>query len=159
MIRVITKNKKLIGALTVSVVLFILWFSWMSLGASKANLMESKVKIGLSAGIQAIERDAPRIKIVGGGRYYIPDVGSNVPSDRYPGTPREEVYAVLLETLNQDTSTPFCKVSNIGLNTTSEINAQATVTFHVFLGIPKTIVVRESQPLPHFKNATGSGHY
>ena len=118
--------------------------------------METKVKEGLSLGIQVVERDAPRIKITNDGGYFVPDINGNLPSNVPINSSWQEAYKTLLVNLNQNRSIPLTKVSNVWLDSdyTKVIDAHATVKFEILFGITETINVSTSMPLPHFKNST-----
>lgn len=153
-----SKKKTLLTVIAVAV-LFVAWFSWMLITTAKTDSIESKVKQGLDSGIQSVERDAKRVQVTynGNGGYFVPNVNGDLQVTSALRSPSQEVYDVLLVSLNQDQSVPLIKVSNIGLDTdyTRFIDAHATVSFEVFPGIVKTMIVMESLPLPHFKYLTG----
>jgi hypothetical protein len=73
----LSRHKKLIALIVVGILIFIVWFCWMSMVTAKTNWMTNKVAGNLELGIQIIERDAPRIKVTNDGGYYEPDVNMN----------------------------------------------------------------------------------
>lgn len=153
-----SQQRTVVIVISAIIIVFIVWFSWMSMVTTKVRFMETKVKEGLSLGIQVIERDAPRIKITNDGGYFVPDINGNLPSNVPINSSWQEAYKTLLVNLNQNTSIPLTKVSNVWLDSdyTKVIDAHATVKFEILFGITETINVSTSMPLPHFKNSTGS---
>lgn len=153
-------SRKKLAAIFITTIIIVLiaWFSWMSMVTAKTRFMETKVQEGLTAGIQVVERDAPRIKITNDGGYFVPDVKGNLPSNVPVNSSWQEAYKTLLVNLNQNTTIPLAKVSNVSLDSDYQkvIDAHATVKFEVLFGITKTINVSTSMPLPHFKNPTGT---
>jgi hypothetical protein len=149
----LSRHKKLVAVIVTGIVVVIACFFSMSTVTAKSNWMTKKVEGNLEAGIQIIERDAPRSLYSNDGGYYVPDVNANLPVNILPWSKVEDV---LLENLNEDIKVPLCKVSKVTVNSTaSEITAVATLQFEVFPGIKKTITVVKSLPIPHYKDSTG----
>ncbi len=134
------------------VICVILGFIGVSEVSSETNVVVSRVRFGLSTGLNDFVFEAPRTKVLGNsGFYYVPN-GNNESSWAI-------VYKDLLVNLNQDRSFPLCKVTNVALDSdlSTVLDATATVRFQTFLGFSKTVVVEESiRPLPHFRDMTGA---
>jgi hypothetical protein len=132
--------------------LFILWFSWMSIDSSRTTKMEDRVKGLLISGLQNAAWDTPRVKVENDGGFYGPDLNdSHSLAKVYP-----TVYEILLEGL-QDSSSPYCKVESVRMDTDyiSELHAYATVKFEEFPWVTKTIAVTASIKAPKYKEMTG----
>ncbi|TJY40906.1 hypothetical protein E5161_14405 [Cohnella pontilimi] len=136
----------------VIILLFVLWFSWMSISSHKTAKMEDKMQSLLASGLQIAAMDSPRVKVNNDGGFYGPDLNnSHAIQNVYP-----RVYASILEGL-QDSASPFCKVENLRMETDyiSKLTAYSTVRFVVFLGVTKTISVTASIKAPRYKEITG----
>lgn len=150
-----SKSKVIVAVLCI-VVVFLVWFGWNQIKASKTSLVQNKVTMFMNDGLQSMVLTAPRILVHSGQTgesYYVSDTNNlnNLSRTSYA------VYTGLLYDLNRDLSSPMVKVTNVSLDSdlTTVIDATAGVKFEYFLGFTKTIVVKSSIPEPHFKHATG----
>ncbi|MDK2805356.1 MAG: hypothetical protein PWQ94_520 [Thermoanaerobacterium sp.] len=156
--------RKLYIVISVFIMLCILIFLVISDVTSETNMVISKVKSGLNAGLNDFLLNAPRTKVNANGSYgndYIQNENSQ--SFYYVPNGNNQslwiiVYKDLLINLNQDESFPLCKVTSVVLDSDLDtvLDATATVNFQILLGFSKTIYVhQEIRPLPHFKHMTG----
>jgi hypothetical protein len=143
-------RRRLIFSISLLVVAFTAWFSWMAYTQSQAQWMEGKVKQAVSASILTLARQWPRIETrsnLTGEVYYAPIIND-------PGR-KSELTRQVLELLNQDPRTPPVKIAQISMWSTSG-SSQDTLTSQVILefpmigGMEKEITVLNNDSIPHF---------
>lgn len=135
------------GALLVGLVS---WFGWMSFDQSKTQSVDTKVKQAMSAGCQSLVPAWPRIETrsnISPDDYYSPMI--NNPAQTF------QLYRHMLEYLNQDSSVPPVKISQVSMRIeygSSEDNLiiQARVEFSLILGIEKVFTTQNAFKIPHF---------
>ncbi len=132
---------------------FAAWFGWMSFVTSRTEWIQTETQAALNAAMESLAPQLPRIEIhdtASGEDYYAPDIHN--PAHAF------DLYGQLLITLNQDPSVPPVKVSLVSMSseygpTATTLSGQATIEFPLAAGIEKTIVVRTSVQVPHYKTS------
>lgn len=118
------------------------------------NTLQPKVREGLTVSLQVTIENGPRNQWVNGQyTYYLPDTNNL-------GVYYIEPYKDTLIQVNQDVSSPICKITQVNLSQDSDtLYASANVIYPGFLGIPHTFGVQVQMKSPDFKNPTGDAHY
>jgi hypothetical protein len=146
-------RRNLILLISLPVLFFVAWFSWMSYSQSKIDWIQEKVSQAMIANIESLVPQWPRIEYKsssGDDPYYAPDI--------YNQGQVFDLYIHLLENLNTDNNLPPVKVTQVSImknigETEDTLIVQARVEFPLFAGFDKEIVVRGAGKIPHFKSA------
>lgn len=135
------------------VIVFALWYSWMSYSTAKTDFVEKRVRSFIKSGLDVVVYLAPRSSwsINNGPTFYAADLSH----DSVFYSQQQKVYDILLESVQSD-DIPPCKIQPVLLHCNMpDISASACVTFELAPGIYKTIVVKEDTRTPLFKSPTG----
>jgi len=126
--------------------------SWQDMKTKDA--IQQKVQQGLAIGMQVLIANGPRVHMVNQqSSYYVPNT-SNMGNQTFT------VYKDTLEYVNQDLTSPICKITGVNVSGIDDtVDAYATVRYRGFLGVMHTMYVHQEMKSPHFKNPTGYTHY
>jgi hypothetical protein len=151
--RKVMKKRYLTLGIFAVLALFGCWFGWKSYEQFKIRFIESKVENALDQSMESLSVSLPRKKIIDrnlGTIFYAPDF--------YAQHHTFDLYGQTLIILNQDSSVPFLKLSNIAVmeeynDTDTQVISQTIVNFPLILGVQKNIMVRTSIHMPHLASA------
>jgi hypothetical protein len=126
------------------------WFSWMSFTQARTAWMDAQVRQALSTNVQRLSPQWPRIETrtnLTNEAYY-----SIVVSD--PAVTFQLTRHVL-ESLNQDTSVPPIKITQISMwyndgPSEDTLISQAKIQFPLVFGIEKESIVQSAIKVPHY---------
>jgi hypothetical protein len=148
MVTRMTRSKRLsIIIFSFLLVIFAIWFGWMSFREARTEWVETKVEQALVINTTTLSPQWPRIEMhVAQEIYYSPIVDANQTF---------ELYRYVLEYLNQDESVPPIKLTQ--LSHTIEFGSsedtlvwQVKLDFPLFLGIDRKDVVLSKVAIPHY---------
>jgi len=139
----------LIGLLTAISIALI---AWVSVTQSTTELVQTKIEQALSINMENLAPEWPRIEThnaLSTKVYYAPIVN---PVQTF------ELHRHVLEYLNQDTSVPPVKITQISMRyeygaTEDTLISQASVEFPVILGIEKEMLVQSAVKTPHYETS------
>ena len=149
-----SSNRKIFYIIIPSLlVIFILWFSYMYIVTAKTEFMENKIKSSMYTGLQIVVPNTPRVLYTNDGGFYAPDL-LDPPQNMIQGS---KLFDIVLESVNDDSTVPPCKISDISLimHSFPDIQATTAVEFYVLPGITKTITITSSIKTPKYKELTG----
>jgi hypothetical protein len=132
------------------VLVFTVWFGWMTYSQSKIDWIEMKVNRAMTTSINSLAPQWPRIEYqnsLPSGSYFVPDIYNQVQVFDF--------YRHTLEQLNQDTSVPPLKIFRVSISKTDgasedEVTMQAYLEFPLIGGFEKEIVVMAKDNLAHY---------
>ncbi len=132
------------------VVIFAVWYGWMSFTTAKTQQVKARVQQVMTASMESLVPHCPRVEMHSQGEvYYAPIVYD-------PGC-RSQLTQQMLDSLSQDESIPPVKITNVTMQTNfnpkeDNLVGLAFVEFPLFASFDKTIQVRITAPSPHYQS-------